>query len=141
MIILASFVNSGAPATGLLPTIRIRELATNTLVVTDAAMTEVGDGMYSYDFTTYDNDVDYGIRCDGTATLANSDRYVFGSNDVGIASTNTDTTVKVLTGKWEIVGNQLIMYDTDGTTALYTYDLANAAGTAASIRIFKRTPA
>lgn len=30
---------------------------------------------------------------------------------------------QVLTGKWEILNNQLIMYDTDGTTALYTFDL------------------
>jgi len=48
---------------------------------------------------------------------------------------------QVLTGKWEITGNQLIMYDDDGTTPLYTFDLANAAGAAASTRIFKRTPA
>ena len=30
---------------------------------------------------------------------------------------------QILTGKWEIVNNQLIMYDTDGSTALYTFDL------------------
>ena len=34
-----------------------------------------------------------------------------------------DTLIQVLTGKWEVTGNQLIMYDTDGTTALYTFDL------------------
>jgi len=31
--------------------------------------------------------------------------------------------LQVLTGKWEITGNQLIMYDSDGTTPLYTYNL------------------
>ena len=34
-----------------------------------------------------------------------------------------DTLIQILTGKWEVVGNQLIMYDTDGVTALYTFDL------------------
>lgn len=34
-----------------------------------------------------------------------------------------DVLLQVLTGKWEITGNQLIMYDTDDSTALYTFDL------------------
>ena len=31
--------------------------------------------------------------------------------------------IKILTRNWEIIGNQLIMYDDDGTTPLYTFDL------------------
>ncbi len=31
--------------------------------------------------------------------------------------------IKILTNKWEVTGNQLIMYDDDGTTPLYTFDL------------------
>ena len=141
MIILTSFTDEGSPKTGLSPTIRIRDLSDNALVVTDDAMTEVGDGMYKYDFATYDNTIDYAIRCDGTATLNTVDRYVFGSNDVGAANEHSLSALKALTGKWEITGNQLIMYDTDGTTPLYTFDLKNAGGTPASVRIFSREPA
>jgi len=36
---------------------------------------------------------------------------------------NFDRLYQVLTGKWAITGNQLIMYDTDGTTAILTFDL------------------
>lgn len=36
--------------------------------------------------------------------------------------TSLATLIKILTNKWEITGNQLIMYDDDGT-ALYTFDL------------------
>lgn len=36
---------------------------------------------------------------------------------------NQELLIKILTGKWEVTGNQLIMYDTDGETALYTFDL------------------
>ncbi len=126
MWVTVCFTNTGTPATGLSPTIRIRDLSDNSLVVTDAAMTEVGDGWYKYDFTTYDNEKDYAIRCDGTATLSGSDRYAF----VGSAEVNMDdkvTTIRqVLTGKWEIVGNQLLMYDDDDTTVLYTFDLSRS---------------
>lgn len=79
--IVAFFTNVGVPATGLSPTIRIRELAGDTLVITDAAMVEVGEGMYRYNFTAYDTTVNYAIRCDGTATLPNAERYVFAANE------------------------------------------------------------
>ena len=44
-------------------------------------MTEVGDGFYKYSFTTYDEDNEYSIRCDGSATLSDTDRYVFAGNE------------------------------------------------------------
>jgi len=76
------FTDSGVPKTGLSATIRIRDLSTSSLVITDAAMTEVGDGFYSYDFTSYDEDADYSIRCDGSATLTNNvERYTYAGNE------------------------------------------------------------
>ena len=81
MQILAFFTNNGVPATGLSPTIRIRNVDTTVLVVTDAAMSETGDGHYSYDFTGYDPTEDYAIRCDGGVTLRNTDRYKYAGND------------------------------------------------------------
>jgi len=80
LYITACFSNNGTPATGLSPTIRIRDLSDNSLVVTDAAMSEVGDGYYKYNFSGYDKDKDYAIRCDGGATLSGYDRYTYGSN-------------------------------------------------------------
>ncbi len=74
--ITAFFTDTGVPATGLSPTIRIRELAGDTLVITDAAMAEVGDGFYRYNFAAYDTSVDYAFRCDGTNTLPAAERYV-----------------------------------------------------------------
>jgi len=46
MNILSYFSLYGTPSTGLSPTIRIRDISDNSLVVTDAAMAEVGDGFY-----------------------------------------------------------------------------------------------
>lgn len=70
--------DDGIPATGLAPTIRIRNLATNALVVTDAVMTEVGDGGYKYIFAAYSFDSNYQARCDAGSTI--SSRYSFGFN-------------------------------------------------------------
>ena len=81
MRILAFFTDNGLPKTGLSPTIRIRDLSDDSLVITDAAMTEVGDGHYQYNFTTYDATVDYAIRCDGGNSLSNSDRYTYAGNE------------------------------------------------------------
>ena len=81
MKILAFFTDDGVPAEGLSPTIRIRDMSNNSLVVTDAVMTEVGDGHYQYNFTTYNIDKNYAIRCDGGATLANAERYTYAGNE------------------------------------------------------------
>jgi hypothetical protein len=82
MNILAYFSDNGVPATGLLiPTIKIREIPVGTLLVNGSSMTEIGDGFYSYDFTTYDSTKDYAIICDGTASLSDSDRYVYAGNE------------------------------------------------------------
>jgi hypothetical protein len=81
MLITAFFTENGVPKTGLSPTIRIRTLSDNVLVITDALMAEVGDGFYKYDFTTYNGTLKYSVRCDGGATLSGSERYTFGTND------------------------------------------------------------
>ena len=81
MITIAFFTNNGVPATGLSPTIRIRDVSDNSLLVTDAAMTEIGDGWYKYDFTTYDKDIDYAIRCDGGVILPDAERYTYAGNE------------------------------------------------------------
>lgn len=82
MWILASFTDSGVPASGIspLPTIRIRDVATSSLVVTDVSMAETGDGFYAYDFSAQDVEKDYTFRCDAGDSLSNTERYTFGSS-------------------------------------------------------------
>lgn len=53
--------------------------------------------------------------------------------------TNMTTTLQVLTGKWEVTNNQLIFYDSDGTTPLYTFDLTQD-GTATEFNPDLRSP-
>ena len=81
MNIVAYFTDGGTPKIGLSPTIRIRDVSDSSLVITDAAMSEMGDGFYKYDFATYDSSVEYSIRCDGGATLKDDDRYTVAGNE------------------------------------------------------------
>jgi len=82
--IIASFTDEGVPLTSPsnTPTIRIRRTDTGALVVTDSAMTELGDGNYKYDFSPSAT-LQYSIRADGDPTAAGQttaeERYVFGA--------------------------------------------------------------
>ena len=79
MNITAYFSQIGVPKTGLSPTINIRDISDGSLTVNAAAMTEVGDGFYWYNFSGYNPAKDYSIRCNGGATLFDSDRYAIAS--------------------------------------------------------------
>lgn len=72
----ARFKSSGSPSTGLSPTVSVYNRGNDTIPVSAAAMTEIADGFYEYDFTTFDIMADYLFSFDGTATLADADRYM-----------------------------------------------------------------
>ena len=101
MYLTAFFTNVGVPSTGLNPTIRIRRISDGTLLVTDAVMTEVGDGWYRYWFAAYDEDVNYAIRCDGGATLPAMERYTYGGNENYIDDIDEKLSVIHGVGSWE----------------------------------------
>jgi hypothetical protein len=135
MLIIAFFTDSGVPKTGLSPTLDVWE-ADGSQVVTAQAMTEIAGGFYKYDFTTYDEDEDYCIRADGTATLSGAERYVYSTNETG----GVGKILKVQKNKWEIKGNQMIFYDNDGTTELYKFNLQTKSGSPTEKDVFKRIP-
>ena len=83
MWVVAAFTNKGVPETGLSPTVTGYDLSDNSVVINAQSMSEVGGGVYKYDFTTYDSAKDYVYICDGTGTLPDFERYVFGSNAGG----------------------------------------------------------
>lgn len=159
MYIIAFFTSNGSPATGLSPTIRIRDVSDSSLVVTDAAMSEVGDGWYKYDFTAYDSTKDYAIRCDGTASLPATERYVYAGSELSgiddikgagfvkgthsLTNLGADITLikQVEQGRWRIVSNQMIFYDSDGSTPLLTFDLKDSDGEPAMEGVYERVPA
>jgi len=76
-----------SPAT--VPTIRVRRLDTNALVVTDLAMTEVGDGLYKYEYTDAVNSIEYSAVADGDPIDASQSthKHVAGSGDTKVEET------------------------------------------------------
>ena len=108
MWVTAFFTNGGTPELGLSATVRIRKLSDDSLVVTDAAMSEVGDGHYKYDFTAYDENINYAIRCDGSATLSGAERYTYGGNE------NSCTSTTVASAVWDALKASHVVVDSFG---------------------------
>lgn len=124
--ITAYFTEAGTPKTGLTPTIRIRDVSDNSLKVTDASMTEIGDGWYKYTFTSFVIGTEYVIRCDGGATLTDPDRYVWGSS-----SCDVEVIRKLLMNRLELRNGTVdnwVLYDDDDTTELLKWSVTDYRG-------------
>ena len=132
MNIVAFFSSAGVPTEGLTPVVRIITIS-GIVVVNNEEMTEIESGFYVYDFTTYDEDEDYVIRADGV-TLTGYDRYVYSTNQTA----GVGKILQIEKGNWEIKGNKMILYDTDGITELYSYNLQTKSGSPTERDVFKR---
>jgi len=109
--ISAFFTDDGVPLTSPpnAPTLRVRRQDTQALVVTDAAMAEQGDGVFTYDFAE-DPTLEYVFRCDGdplaSGQVTAQERYVGGSfsgitearleTDIPAILVDTDVTIPAL---------------------------------------------
>ena len=171
-IVTTYVTTAGAPATGLSVTVRIWRVraATQTLVVTDAAMTEVGDGFYKYEFTTWDPLENYVFRSDSGVAQADSERYATGASGLtkeevadqvwdetkadhsivgstGEALTNIEGIVEILL-KFEAnrslidpVAKTLTIYDDDETTPIHVFALKDSTGPPSVTEVCERDPA
>lgn len=137
MILFAFFTNQGSPATGLSPTIDIWKDDGNQ-VVTAQAMTEIAGGFYKYDFTTYDETLDYCFRADGTDTLQTNERYLFNTNEIGQATEDLTFLRNIQGGRWKIENNQMIFYESDNETEVCRFNLFDSYGTRASKNVMDR---
>jgi len=77
----------------------------------------------------------------GTGVVINNERYITGrinlSDDY---PEDIDTILEVSLGTWEVTaGNQLILYEQDGTTEIARYDLTDISGTPTVVAPAKRT--
>lgn len=157
MIIFAFFTNNGVPATGLSPIIDIRT-EDGTLVVSGDSMVEVGGGAYQYDHLTFIGSDNYAYVADGGSSLPNSERYVFGSNEIsgvweapladhlspgsaGAIVSNIEGLVTIIDqiqeGTWKIVGNQLVFFNT-ASAELFRFDLFDSDDNPTNTNVFER---
>ena len=89
MKIIAFFEKDNIPQETLSPVIRILDLSDDSIVINDATMLHVNGGIYQYDFSTYDPEKDYAIRCDGTSSMDDYGRYSYGGNEEPITKRPT----------------------------------------------------
>ncbi len=94
---MANFVvfvhDAGVPAPGLTddPEITIRRVDTGAAVVSAAAMTDIGDGWYKYDYGAFDDSLEYVHWVDAdpstTGQVDATSRYYYGNKEVAQAYT------------------------------------------------------
>tara|TARA_R110000851_G_scaffold120002_1_gene248084 strand:- start:25190 stop:25618 length:429 start_codon:yes stop_codon:yes gene_type:complete len=127
-LLVAHLTNNSAPLTSpaQVPTIRVRRLSDNALVVTDAAMTEVGDGSFVYDMTTVGL-LEYSFRVDADPTAADQvtarERYQYGvlGNDILRKTFLNRAVTTENAGPAPPAGSKTIdFYDEDGVTVIET---------------------
>ncbi len=114
MWLSAYFAQNGSPKTGLSPTIDIYRISTNVKEISAVAMTEIGGGFYSYDFSTIVSIEDnYVYICDAI-TLVGVERYAIGEINV----TDVDKiNLAALSGAVSGGGTKLPLFkDQSGTT-------------------------
>lgn len=104
MIISSFFTSNGLPTTGLTPTIRVWEItdATNTLIINNDPVSEVGDGFYKYSFLSYDETKNYTTIVDAGVGMTIHGRYSVAAlptvPDVNISNTNIQ---QIIDGVWD----------------------------------------
>lgn len=138
MWITTYFQDSGVAVIGLSPIIRIRDVGTGN-VVASGTMSDLGDGLYTFDFAGYDIEEDYVILCDAVTLLAGN-RYKFLTSGeygdiidtVGLLSDNMEIRTllirKILTNKLELSDGDTanwVLYDNDDTSVLATWDVTD----------------
>ena len=85
MYLSAFFTKYGTPTTGLTPQVTVYDLADNSTPLANQALTEVGGGWYTYNWTAYDSTKNYVIKFDSMdTTMVDSDRYKYAGDDLTV---------------------------------------------------------
>lgn len=135
--------STGAPAAGETPVFSTYKDDTGSNV-SQPTISEIGGGAYKFTpaFPT-GKGLAFVISSGSTALplyqhgfLRPEDYFV---DDIAVLK-------QIAAGKWQIHttggdANRLVLYDDDGTTVLYKFDLADDAGDPTTGSVFKRTPA
>ena len=149
----ARVLGSPLGATGLTPTFAsfINITNTNSLIGSAPAIVEVGDGHYKFDLD-WSNfaSVDYisAVIDLGAVVASDNERYIIArlnrnDNFPSVVSESYSSLQKLLQielGKWEITGNQLILFEEDGVTEIHRFNLFDAAGDPTSSAPSRREP-
>lgn len=134
MWITTQFTNNGIPATSLNPSISAWRVSDNNLIE-HGNMSHISNGLYKYNFSTYDDNVDYIFQADGGETLLDIDRYQFGNNEIGQVTNQANSISSSLNSELMIIAglvqrNQRItdcVYDGNGNLIQSTLSIYSSA--------------
>ncbi len=131
------FRELGTPKAGLSPTIDVYiKVADGAGAGAPPAVAEFSDGFYYFDVVPTER---LAVRVDSEdVTMEDAERYIF--MEVGPYDDDLGWMKKIGSNRWKIFANQLIIYDDDDVTPLYTFDLKDSAGNPAMANVYERVP-
>ena len=100
-------------------------------------MTEIAGGWYKYLYAAYDPEIPYVVRCDAGVVVGLTARYGFGVTEIDVED-RVEFIYNVESGRWVIVGNQIIFYQSDNTTEVARFNLKDISGNATMRNVFER---
>lgn len=130
--------NQGVPAEALAdkPEITVRRADTGAAIVTDVASVEIGSGWYGYDFTLYDETLDYVALWDADPNdlgqVSAFDRYYSAATEGPVVTANR----KLLNNRLELQPgsiNNWELWDDDDVTVIRTFDVTDKTGAAITV--------
>lgn len=129
--------------TALTPTFTLlKDFAGNSLIGSAPTVNSIGLGLYDANFSALFSDTSVQgliFEIDGGASVTDEGRrYLRGTVERDEQMLKLLYDVQV--GRWNITGNQLLMYDADDNLIL-TFDLKNSDGDPTETRVFQRVPA
>jgi len=123
-------------------TVEYRILYSNLTVKTDwtsVGVIEIGYGAYGISFSI--NEIMAGFIQIRASYSGSTSLYLIDSLNITTDFiTNITNILKIETGRWRVLNNQMIFYDTNGSTPIYTFDLKDTNGNPAETNVMERTP-
>lgn len=76
------------------------------------------------------------------ADVSAVDPVAYGTESVCVSAltNNMNLIKKIESGGWKIINNQMIFYDENGTTELFTFDLLDSNGNPSTTTVYERKP-
>lgn len=141
-VFLVLSLTTSLPLTGATPTFSYYAKETGS-TVSQPSISEIGGGLYK--FTPVFADTTHGI-CYVIATGGNPAYVTRYMRPTDYATDLLPDISAIEKGAWEIKqsgpnANKLLIYDTDNTTILFSFNLYDNAGSLTSVNPFKRVPA
>ncbi len=131
IVVFALFNSAQAPLAGQSPTFATYKDETGTNL-SQPTISEIGGGFYKFTPVL--------IAGHGIAYMIDGGALATPQYQYNYLRPEDFYLLKVLQNRWKVVGNQLLIYDDDGTTAVLTFNLFDNVGAPTMTKIFERVP-